>query len=369
LVNTAFCKTHRSGSAFSDTFVVRSEVVGGDKLQKMMNRRITRCHFIQTSDRFLRHLGNREIGIHRIVRVGSHFWTNTTRLRPLMLCISNPPRTDETPPDTRDQQPSRYRLTPNVRAEAAERRRLARDLGEATRDGLLLIHYQPRLDLDTGRMLAAAALLRWPHRKRGLVSPRVFLPLAERSGQMPDIGAWALATACREANDWPEPWSVSVTVANGQLVASALLGQVATALASSGLAPERLELSMPEALLVDVGGETYLMLAALRDLGVGVALDDFGIGLASLAMLRRLPLTKVKLDRSLVRDVTCSREDAAIVRATIDAGHVLGLTAIADGVETEAQRAFLAGCGCDQGQGPLFGQPLPSDRMAGRMAA
>jgi EAL domain-containing protein (putative c-di-GMP-specific phosphodiesterase class I) len=283
-----------------------------------------------------------------------------------MLLLADGPNTSDL---LADAPPSRYRLTPNVRAEAAERRRLVRDLGAATREGMLLLHYQPRLALDSGRAFGAVALIRWPHRKRGLVSPREFLPLAERSGQMPEIGAWALTAACRDAIEWPEPCGVSVTVMSGQLVASALLDQVAAALEESGLAPERLELSLPEALLMDVGGDTYFTLAALRDLGVGVALDDFGAGLASLAMLRRLPLTAMKLDRSLVRALPGSREDAAIVRTTIETGHILGLTAVADGVETEAQRAFLASCGCDQGQGHLFGATLPSDRISERLTA
>jgi EAL domain-containing protein (putative c-di-GMP-specific phosphodiesterase class I) len=271
------------------------------------------------------------------------------------------------PSESSDARPSRYRLTPNVRAEAAERRRLVRDLGEATRDGMLLLHYQPRLALDSGRALGAAALIRWPHRKPGLVSPRVFLPLAERSGQMADIGAWALVTACREATGWPDGCGVTMTIAAGAPIATVLLEQVAAALKASGLAADRLELSLPEALLTEMDGDTYLTLAALRDLGVGLALDDFGTGLASLAMLRRLPLTAVKLDRSLVREIPTSREDAAIVRATIEAGHVLGLLAVADGVDTEAQRAFLAGCGCDLGQGLLFGPSLSSEQIGGRL--
>lgn len=285
-----------------------------------------------------------------------------------MLAMSDSSDHADLAAEARDGRPSRFRLTPNVRAEAAERRRLVRDLGEATREGMLLLRYQPRLALDDGRVFGAAALIRWPHRKHGLVSPRVFLPLAERSGQMADIGAWALATACRDAAGWPDPGSVSVTIMTGQLCGAMLLSQVAAALKGSGLSPERLEISLPEALLTDSGGDTYLTLAALRDLGVAVAVDDFGSGLASLATLRRLPLTAVKFDRSLVRDVPASREDAAIVRATIETGHVLGLNAVADGIETEAQRAFLAACGCDQGQGHLFGNALPAERIADRLA-
>lgn len=267
-----------------------------------------------------------------------------------------------------DKLSSPYRLTPNVRAEAAERRRMARDLGVAMRDGTLLLQFQPRLALNTGRALGAQALIRWPHRKRGLVPPAVFLRSAEQSGQMEALGIWALTAACRAANRWPAPLGVSLAVPLGRIATGTLPAQVAAALEASGLAPERLEISLGEAVLHDIDGDGFLILSAIRDLGVGVALDDFGGALASLAMLRRLPLTAMKLDRSLMRGLPASREDAAFVRAAIDVSRALGLASLADGVDTEPQRAFLAGAGCEQGQGHLFGAPAadcPPARPAG----
>jgi EAL domain-containing protein (putative c-di-GMP-specific phosphodiesterase class I) len=255
--------------------------------------------------------------------------------------------------------PSRFRLAPDGRAEAAQRRRLQRDLETATREEGFLLYYQPRLALNTGVTVGAEALIRWPHRKRGLISPAAFIPLAEQTGQITVIGGWVLCSACTAALSWPEPWTVSVNVSPRQLSDGALLQQVANALDRSGLSPDRLELELTESMLVDVSVDTLLTLSAIRDLGVGIALDDFGTGFASLAMLKRLPLTVMKLDRSLVRDLPGDREDAAIVRAIVQTGHALGLIVVAEGIETEQQRAFLSGIGCNEGQGYLFSHPLP----------
>lgn len=255
---------------------------------------------------------------------------------------------------------------PELRAEAARRRRLQRDLAVAIEGGGLEIGFQPRRSLATGRQTGAQALVRWPHKRRGQVPPSVFVPLAEATGQSAALGGWALAAACRAAAAWDEQLAVSVSIVADQMDRGMLLAQVAFALESSGLAPERLELEMPESLLVEVSLDKLLMLSAIRDHGVGIALDDFGTGLASLTMLKRLPLTAMKLDRSLVRDLPADREDAAIVHAVITAAHAMGLHVVADGVETEPQRAFLSASGCDEGQGSLFSSALPPGEFRGR---
>ena len=267
-----------------------------------------------------------------------------------------------------DPVPARYRLTPSRRTVATERRRLERDLAMASQQGRFLLHYQPRLALASGAVLGAEALIRWPHRAEGMIAPSLFIPIAEQSGQIVPIGGWVLRAACREAQRWRTPRTVSVNVSARQIAAGALLGQVAAALEESGLAPERLELELTEAQLVDADIETLLVLSAVRDLGVGLALDDFGTGYASLAVLRRLPLTAMKLDRSLVRGLPADPEAAAIVRAMIATAHSLGLSVVAEGIETEAQRAFLAAGGCDEGQGYLFSEPLPPERLPARLA-
>ena len=261
--------------------------------------------------------------------------------------------------------------------ELVERRRLERDLRDAVKRQAFQLQFQPRLELASGDITGAEALIRWPHRRRGMVQPTNFIPLAERRGLIVDIGGWVLRAACREAAGWgmADPTApsacvpsacapvLSVNVSARQISDGVLLRQVAVALETSGLSPERLELELTESMLLDIDIDALLGLSALRDLGVGLALDDFGTGYASLAMLRRLPLTVLKLDRSLVQSLPHSREDAAIVRAVVETGHALGLRLVAEGIETEPQRDFLAEIGCDEGQGYLLGRPVPPAQL------
>ena len=258
---------------------------------------------------------------------------------------------------------------PDARAEANMRRRLEQDLRQAVAQESFTLHYQPRFCCRTGRIVGAEALIRWSHRRRGLVSPAYFIPLAEQNGLIVKIGAFALSHACAEATSWSGNESiVSVNVSPRQLSDRALLTQVARALEESGLAPERLELELTESMLLHVDTDTLFCLSALRDRGIGLALDDFGTGYASLGMLRRLPLTAMKIDRSLVRDLPDDREDVAIARAAVQTGHAMGLRVVAEGVETEAQRDFLAAIGCDEGQGYLFARPMPAAQLRARLA-
>ncbi len=251
-----------------------------------------------------------------------------------------------------------HRPAPAPTMETLDRRRMERDLRQAVRTGRLVLHYQPRLRLGTADIVGYEALLRWPDRKRGMVAPTTFLPVAERGPLIEAIGGWVLETACRDAAQraWP---GISVNLSARQLDSSELPGQIEDALDRSGLPPERLELEITESVLVGCDGDALLALAALRDLGVGLAMDDFGTGHGSLSALRRLPLTTLKIDRSLIRDLPHGREDAALVHAVTNAGRALGLTVVGEGVETEEQRAFLSGIGCTEGQGYLFGRPLP----------
>lgn len=255
---------------------------------------------------------------------------------------------------------------PERQAEAAQRRRLRRELADAVRRGELELHYQPRICLRSNAQLGAEALARWPHRRRGLLSPGTFLPLAESAGLTPELGAWALHTACTAAAAWPSELGVSVNVAAAQLAGGHLPDQLAAALECSGLAPERLTLEFGEAVLAETGLDTLLTLSALRDLGVGLAVDKFGHGPASVSLLRRLPLTTLKLDRILLRDATACAADLAILRALTEAGHALGLCVVADGVETSEQRSLLVEIGCDAAQGYLFSAAMPEREIAVR---
>ena len=284
-----------------------------------------------------------------------------------MLMAFVPPILSRLSAEAESALPSRFRVAPDIRAEAADRRRMERELAAATREGRLALHYQPRLMLEGGRPLGAEALIRWPHRKRGMLPQGMFLPVAERSGQVAEIGAWALATACRDASGWPGEPVVAVNIPACHLASPDLLSHVAAALEGADLPPERLELGLSESVLQEVDADIFLALAAVRDLGVGLSVDDFGSGVGSLTLLRRLPLTTLRLDRSLIRELPYDAEAVAITRAVIAAGHALGLGVGAIGIDAEQQRAVLADCGCDEGQGPLFGAPLEAPRIGPRL--
>ena len=258
--------------------------------------------------------------------------------------------------------PERYDARRHGRAEAAQRRRLHRDLAAAADSGAFVLHYQPRLSLDSGRRTGAEARISWLRQRHGLVSAAAFLPLAEMAGLTAEIGGWMARAACADAAEWPAGCD-TLAVSARQLANQLLPHQVAEALDASGLDPERLELAFAEQLLAAADTDTLLLLSAMRDIGIGIAVDDFGAGVASLAMLRRLPLTAMKLARALVRDVATDHEDAAIARAVIETGHALGLRLVADGIDSESQRAFLTGCGCDEGQGSLFGHKLTAQAL------
>ena len=251
----------------------------------------------------------------------------------------------------------------------ALRRRLATDLRGAIGRGELTLHYQPRIRLADGRRSGAEALLRWHHAARGHVPPAAFIPIAEGSELILEIGGWVLRRAAAEAARHPGLGRVSVNISARQLAAGVLPAQLDRALAESGLAPERLELELTETLPLDAEPEVAAVLRAIRDRGIGLALDDFGAGYASFARLRRLPFSTLKLDRSLVMPLPGELADRAILRAVRDLGRAMRLLLVAEGVETPAQRAALDGIGFDEAQGYLFGEPMPLAALLARDAA
>jgi len=253
--------------------------------------------------------------------------------------------------------------------ERAEFRRLEQDIRRALGAADFALLYQPRYQLRPHRPVGAEALIRWQHRKRGLVPPGLFLPVAEQSGLINEIGGFVLHAACVAAAGWPSSLGVSVNISARQLLDGVLLDQVAAALEATALDPERLELEVTETILLDLSLDVQFMLAALRDLGVGLALDDFGTGHTSLATLKRLPFTVMKIDRSVVRTLPRDREDAAIVRAIVGTAQALGLSVVAEGIENAEQEAFLAAIGCDSGQGFLFSPPLSGHEIISRLGA
>ncbi len=249
------------------------------------------------------------------------------------------------------------------REEAAERRRLEQDLRQAAATDGFALMFQPRPDLPSGAIVAAEALLRLPSRRRGRVPVAALMPAAERGGLGTAVAGALLRAACQEAAAWPEAVRVSVPLASCLLEEGGVLRAVAEALEASGLPAERLELALGESALVQVDSDLLLVLAALRDLGVGLMADQFGLALAPLAALRHLPLTAVRLDRSVVRDVGRDDADRAVVTAVVACAHALGLRVVAEGVEAPEQCAAMLDASCDEAQGSLFSPPLPSERL------
>jgi|GEM_PF-1506248 len=246
------------------------------------------------------------------------------------------------------------RAIPPRRLAQGERRQLQRDLAGIGDGRGLVLHFQPRRRLGDGGAGAAEAQLRWVHRRLGTSPAAVFLPMVAQAGLLTKVGGWSLTAACVAAAGWAVG-AVSVGIAACQIREDALLDQVAEALACSGLPAGRLELLIPEGELADIDNPLLLTLSAIRDRGVGLALGEFGARTGGIALLRRLPLTTLKLSRVLLRGVPTDPDDAALLRIAIAAGQAMGLVVVADGVETDAQLSFLAACGCDQVQGDLVG--------------
>ena len=255
----------------------------------------------------------------------------------------------------------------NARMQA--RRVLEAELRRATSRREFEVHYQPQVDARTGAYTGAEALVRWRHPRRGLVSPAEFIPLAEEVGLIGTIGEFVLREACIEAMRWPDGMTVAVNLSPVQLRDAQLASTVSRILAETGLAGDRLELELTESALMHDEAQALATLVTLRSMGVRLSLDDFGTGYSSLSYLHRFPFDKIKIDQSFIRQLPDDGESAAIVRAIAMLGSTLGMTIVAEGVETEAQMAFTAREGCDQAQGYLIGRPLPPAKLADAFAS
>ena len=243
---------------------------------------------------------------------------------------------------------------------ARSRRRRETDLHEAFARGDLALAFQPVVGVRSRAIVGFEALLRWHHPVEGAISPAEFVPLAEESGLIVPIGAWVLRQACAEASLWVDPVRVAVNLSPVQFRDPGLVATVREALALSGLAPHRLELEVTESVLLAASEANVATLHALRDLGVRIAMDDFGTGYCSLSYLQKFPFDKIKIDRSFVSQLGENAHSTAIVRAVIGLGASLGIVTVAEGVETEAQFAHLREEGCEEVQGYLFGRPAPA---------
>ena len=242
---------------------------------------------------------------------------------------------------------------------ARDRRNLEADLRRALETGAVELAYQPVLSATTGQITSAEALARWTHPVRGPVRPDIFISLAEECGLIDSLGEQLLRRACRDAQQWPAHVRVAVNLSPLQFISGKLLETVRSALDASGLFPDRLQLEVTEGLLIRDVERTFEQLEQLRDLGIQVLMDDFGVGYSSLSYFQRFPFDKVKIDKSFVDTVATSRAARAIVEAVVGLGRQLDMGIVAEGVETEEQMRLLIECGCTHLQGYLFARPLP----------
>jgi diguanylate cyclase (GGDEF)-like protein len=243
---------------------------------------------------------------------------------------------------------------PEMEQQANHRRELEADLRAALAQGSFELHYQPQVDLRSDGVTGCEALLRWRHPVRGMVSPADFVPVAEETGLIEEIGQWVLRTACAEAATWPADVRIAVNVSPIQFRSETLSLKVAAALAETGLDPRRLELEITEAVLIADDDAALATLNQLRALGVHIALDDFGTGYSSLQYLQRFPFDKIKIDRSFVKEVTRNSSSASIIRAVVSIAADRNMVTTAEGVETLQQRETVQNLGCTQMQGYLF---------------
>lgn len=259
---------------------------------------------------------------------------------------------------------------PAMQARAVEHARLERDLRHALDAAQFVLHYQPQVD-GAGQLCGVEALVRWLHPERGLVAPGEFIGVAEDTGLIVHLGGWVLHEACAQMVAWeqqhgPAPWKMAVNVSARQFHHADFVAQVTQALQQTGLAPRRLELELTESLLLhDVDNVVHKM-ERLQALGVTFSLDDFGTGYSSLSYLQRLPIYKLKVDQSFVRDVVQAAHSRSIVRTVVALANSLELDVLAEGVETTAQQATLAELGCHTCQGYLFSRPVPATELAAR---
>jgi diguanylate cyclase (GGDEF)-like protein/PAS domain S-box-containing protein len=260
---------------------------------------------------------------------------------------------------------------PELQAASVTRAALEDDLRNAVQKGQFVLYYQAQV-VNDGRLTGAEVLLRWQHPQRGMVSPAEFIPLAEESGLILPLGQWVLQTACAQLAAWAGQerlahLSVSVNVSARQFRQPDFVDQVVSILDISGARPQRLKLELTESMLVSDVEDIIGKMTALKEIGVGFSLDDFGTGYSSLSYLKRLPLDQLKIDQSFVKNILTDPNDASIAKMVIALAESMGLSVIAEGVELDAQRAFLARLGCRAYQGYLFGRPLPLDRFEDMM--
>jgi diguanylate cyclase (GGDEF)-like protein len=249
---------------------------------------------------------------------------------------------------------------PEMDAQMQARHTLETDLRKAMLAGEFEVHYQPILNVGDGRIAGFEALVRWNHPQRGLISPAEFIPIAEEIGLIVPLGEWVLRQACRDAANWPADLTIAVNLSAVQFRSQTLALSVISALNESRLSARRLELEITETVLLQQDRAVLDTLHQIRSLGVRISMDDFGTGYSSLSYLRSFPFDKIKIDRSFTQELGKGEDCTAIIRAVTRLGGNLGMTTIAEGVETEEQLEILRAEGCTQVQGHLFSPPKPA---------
>jgi len=261
-----------------------------------------------------------------------------------------------------------YRFhSPDLDRQVHERVRVADELRSALDNGELELHYQPQVELATGRITGVEALVRWNHKTRGLLTPASFISIAERTGAIQPLGNWIFGEACRQLKTWQArgiaPRVLAVNISGVQLKSAELEQEVEASIAEWGINPGDIEIELTESVLMEVTQRHGATLESLRRLGLRIAIDDFGTGYSSLKYLTTYPVNRLKLAQEFVFRVTVDYRNAAVVRAAIRLAHELGIDVIAEGVETEAQMRFLIGAGCEEAQGYFFSRPVPAAQM------
>jgi EAL domain-containing protein (putative c-di-GMP-specific phosphodiesterase class I) len=259
-------------------------------------------------------------------------------------------------------------FTKAIQAQSIERLTLETALRRALDRDQFALHYQPKVDMATGQITGVEALLRWTHPDRGVLPPAQFIPLAEETGLIVPIGRWVLKEACAQNMAWQRrglrPVSMAVNLSPRQFVDEHLLHDIDDALAASGMSPVLLQLEVTESMVMRNVSRAVKVLDAIQSRGIRLAIDDFGTGYSSMSLMKQFPIDTIKIDRSFVRDLPNDSEDQAIAQAIISMGKALGMTVIAEGVETVEQEAFLRRHACDEMQGYLFSKPLPPQQLA-----
>lgn len=258
-------------------------------------------------------------------------------------------------------------FTPELNEATRRRHNLINDLQQACAKEEFVLHYQPQVTVETGKVAGIETLLRWNHPSEGIVSPMVFVPLLEELGLIEQVGQWVLRTACKQNKQWQDeglpPMRMAVNVSAQQFYRGDIVGAVKLALKESGLASEWLELELTESLTLDDSDTTLRIMEQLKKLGVGLSLDDFGTGWSSLSYLRRFPIDRIKIDRSFMRDVATHPNAAAVVQSILHLAQSLGMDCVAEGVETVAQFEYLQQHLCAESQGFLFSKPVPAEQL------